>query len=539
MRAAAMGLSSVLFLAVATPSARAATRLYAIAIGNNAALADDASAGGGLHYADDDAAAFYEFARGLGAHAELLTDLDDESQLRFPDLASQARAPTFKELQHTVGELRVAMSADVAAGNRPVLLLFYSGHGLPATDERPAALSLLDEGLTTKRLYDDVLAALPEATIHILVDACYAEDVVRPRDLELHAIEPTEQDVEQLLAHTTLARFPRVGAIIAAATSGQTHEWDQYHQGVFTHELLSGLRGAADVNDDGAVEYSELGAFLSAANREVPDLRARLRVISHPPPADRRLPIVELQRNRQALRVRITGGRPDYFFIEDRHANRLVEMRSEDGYSFHLYLPADQPLYFVSAARTVEFQGRAGDSLDADSLAARGADLRARGAMSAALRHGLFAAPFGPSYYRGFVDRGPTMLSVDFHPPPPAVTVTQARPVAGDSRAPDGWVVAALSAAGTFGIAAATFQALAVEAGNQYDRATLEREATDARHRVDRDQAVAVAAGVAALSAAAAGGFIVWRRHVARTATVQIAPAMGSAAAGAGVALRW
>ncbi len=540
---AAIGLAASLLVMVGTARAvRAETKLYAIAIGNNV-VPDSAGAEiAPLHYADDDAAAFFTFARGLGARAELLTNLDLDSQVRFPDLAPIARTPTLKELRRTVEELRVAMRADAAAKDRPVLLFFYSGHGLAATDEQPAALTLQDEGLTQKRLYEDVLAALPDATIHVLIDACHAEDVVRPRDLNLRVVVPSDEEVERLAEKTTLARFRNVGTIIAAATSGQTQEWDQYHQGVFAHELLSGLRGAADVNNDGVIEYSELDAYLSAANREVADLRARLKVIATPPRSDRRLPIIELQRNRGAVRVRFTGGKPSYFFIEDRHGNRLVEMRSEEHYHFQLYLPPDEPLYFVSAAKTVEFEARAGDVLDADQLALRQADLSPRGAMSAALRRGLFAAPFGPNYYRGFVDRSAEMLSVDFRQPGLSIISSGPTPEsASAARAPllDGWEIAAFSTAATLGTAAATFQVLAVRDASSYNTSTLERPATAARQRFDRDRMLAIGATAAALGAAGVGGVLLWRRHVARLAPAPIESPTGSVALGAETVWRW
>lgn len=540
-RQAAIGLAgSLLALIGMAPAVHAETKLYAIAIGNNA-VPDSARADiAPLHYADDDAAAFFTFARGLGARAELLTDLDTDSQLRFPDLASRARAPTLKELRRTIEELGAVMKADIAVKDRPVLLFFYSGHGLAATEQQPAALTFQDEGLTQQRLYDDVLAALPDATIHILIDACHAEDVVRPRDLTLPVVVPSEEEIARLVEKTTLARFHNVGAVIAAATSGQTQEWDQYHQGVFAHELLSGLRGAADVNNDGAIEYSELEAYLSAANREVPDLRARLKVIAIPPRTDRRLPIIDLQRSRGTVRVRFTGGKPSYFFIEDRHGNRLVEMRSEDHFRFQLYLPPDEPLYFVSTAKTVEFEARAGDVLDADELALRQADLRPRGAMSAALRRGLFAAPFGPNYYRGFVDRSAEMLSVDFRQPGLSVSAPTSEP-AFASRSPSlgGWTITAFAAAAALGTVAATFQILAMREADTYNRSTLERDATGARQRFDRDRVVSIGAAVAALGAAGIGGFLLWRPHAVRLAPTPIDSSTGSLALGAEAAWTW
>ena len=43
---------------------------------------------------------------------------------------------------------------------------------------------------------------------------------------------------------------------------------------MFTHELLSGMLGAADVNGDLVVEYTEVQAFVAAANRDIKDPRA-------------------------------------------------------------------------------------------------------------------------------------------------------------------------------------------------------------------------------------------------------------------------
>ena len=55
--------------------------------------------------------------------------------------------------------------------------------------------------------------------------------------------------------------------ILATTLGQQAHEWSAIESGVFTHELLSGLLGAADVNADQRIEYTELQAFIAAANR--------------------------------------------------------------------------------------------------------------------------------------------------------------------------------------------------------------------------------------------------------------------------------
>jgi len=519
-------LAASLVILAAPRGARAEVRLYTIAVGNNSPPASNRESLGELRYADDDAAAFFAFAQPLSVRAEVLTTLDTDSQRRFPSLVDLARPPTLQELRRTVGELAREMAADIAAGHRPVLLFFYSGHGAPGNEETPAALTLLDEGLTQQRLYQDLLSALPGATIHLLIDACYAEDVVRPRDLQLKVVDVSDRDVGEILARTTLAQFPRVGAVVASSTSGQTHEWDLYHQGVFTHELLSGLRGAADVNSDDIIEYSELTAFLSAANREVSDARARLRVVSHAPISDRRLPIVDLRRYPRALRLAFSGPTPGYFFIEDGRGNRLVELHSDESYPFRLYLPAGEPLYLVSPGKTVEFQGRPGDWLSVAQLGARPSEMRARGTMAAALRRGLFAASFGPSYYRGFVDSAVGMISVDFAATEPALQVRVAdRPDVPAQHLVDGKVIGVWSAAIALAAASVTLEVLAARARQEHDGTTIERAATDAEDRFQRYQVWAAVTGAGAALAAGAGGWMVWRRRVALV--------------GAGAVIRW
>ena len=507
-------------LLAAYRSARAEEPIYAIAIGNNAPPASLDEHLASLRYADDDAAAFIAFLRPIAARVEILTVLDAESQRRFPSMVPIAREPTLRELKRVVEEIRRDLTADVAAGRRPILYFFYSGHGTHAAATHAAALTLADEGLTQERLYADVLGTLPAAAVHVFADACYAEEVVRPRDLQLPVVTPSRQEVEHVIARTTLAQFPYAGAILAASASGQTHEWDLYRQGVFTHELLSGLRGAADVNGDGLVEYSELTAFITAANREVSDLRARLQVVSHAPAANRRLPIVDLRRFTHALRLRL--GRlprsgPSYYFVEDDRGNRLVEMRSEESYDYQLYLPAGEPLYLVSETKTLEFTGAPGESLSIDNLIVRRVETRPRGALASALRRGLFAASFGPSYYRGFVDSSTEMASVEFVAPRPAGTDLAAESSEGPPiKIVDRWVVSGYAASAVLGSVALGFGALAGRASNDYNGTTLERTATDASDRFERDRTLAITTGVAAAITAAATTWLVWRRTAMR-----------------------
>src|SRR5258706_222403 len=173
-----------------------------------------------LRYADDDAAVFFAFTRELSQAAVLLTVLDAASQRRFPELVGVARPPTLVELRRAVAMLRERFEADRRAGHEPTLLFFFSGHGTRG-GSRPPSLALLDEPLTQEILYRDVLAALPARYVHIFVDACHAESVVRPRDLEAQVVALGAEDVQAYAARSTLARFPHVGALVATASAAQ------------------------------------------------------------------------------------------------------------------------------------------------------------------------------------------------------------------------------------------------------------------------------------------------------------------------------
>src|SRR5205085_8359123 len=144
------------------------------------------------------------------------------------------------------------------------------------------------------------------------------------------------------LADSAPGRYLRVGMAIASSRDGVAHEWDLYQSGVFTHELISALRGAADVNGDGRVEYSELGAFLSAANREVQDPRARLRAVVWPPQAAPRAAIADLAISRGNARLTHIPAAAAPFFIEDARGNRLADGHPELGSTMSLSLPAAQ-----------------------------------------------------------------------------------------------------------------------------------------------------------------------------------------------------
>ena len=513
IRFAAAAAVAVVALGAGRAAAAGAQRTHAIIIGYNGVPASRAVVGpdelGPLRFADDDAAAVFALLRGFPGRQHLLTIVDPETQRRHPRLTALARPPSLAELRRVIAEVQRDVDDDVRAGTEPVVVIFYSGHGA-RLDDGPAALTLLDEGLTQQILYDEILANLRARYVHIFVDACQAAAVVRPRDLQSARIDVTPSDLAAFAARGTLARFPNVGAAIGATATAQAHEWDGYQQGIFTHQLLSALRGAADVNGDQLIEYSELAAFLAAANRGVDDARARLVPIVRAPAVNGRVAVLDLSRLRQAARLRGRAGHLGALFIEDSHGNRLADLRTETAFDVSLALPAGETLFVRAGDREAEIAPTPGQKIAFETLSFRRRARRERGAMDVSLRTGLFAARFGPNYYSGFVDHDPesspvplSLGAIDTEPPNLLSTTSTSAPPRASRAHLISWGAAAALLAGS-----GAFAALALNARSDFDASATERGAYDASDRYMRYSTLSIGLAVGSALSAAVGAYL-------------------------------
>jgi len=415
-----LGLALFAVIACVRP-ARAATTVNALVIGNNRPFAPSSLSASSaseslppLRYSDDDAAAFYDFVTQLSSSAELLTVMDVQTQALYPHLVALALVPTLDAVSAAVSRLAHSIRQQRAAGQRSVVFVFFSGHG--AVDYRgQPALALFDGGLSHEFLFHEILEKLPADELHLLIDACHAEAIVRPRDARAELVNVSVEQANAFLVQSTLARFPQAGAILAASNSTEAHEWDAIRHGIFTHELLSALRGASDINHDRRIEYSEVYAFMAAANRQVGDSRARLAVVVKPPDINRRTPLLSLADFPQASLAWLSGVSGQYGIIEldDARGRRLATLHGDPSFAADLLVPAGVTLYVRGGQREASFRARAGEVVPFQRLNFAEA-MRARGAVEDAVRRGLFAAQYGRSYYDGVVDQVPGLISVDF-----------------------------------------------------------------------------------------------------------------------------
>ncbi|KFA91216.1 caspase family protein [Archangium violaceum] len=394
--------AALLWLALLAGSAASAapTRVaYALIIANNTGTEPKQAP---LRYADDDGARYYELFSSRTQETVFLSVLDADTQALHPGLAARTRPPTRAALKEALRQLNARMAEDKARGDSPVLYFVFTGHGKrgPAGE---GAVSLLDGSFTRTDLYSQVIAPSTAAFVHLIVDACDSYFFVNSRGA-LPVAPAQVQAVKGLLATRELARYPNVGAVLSTTREQESHEWSAIRSGVFSHQVLSALSGAADVNADGRVEYSELSAFVAAANQGVEDVRGRLEVSIQPPALDRAAALVDMGDKARLGFLLLPAGLEGRLWVEDARGLRVAELHKERERSVVLGLPLAQGYFLRGAGREASFRfARAGAVVDGAGLSWRDNALAARGAMEDALRDRLFSVPFGPRFYNGYM----------------------------------------------------------------------------------------------------------------------------------------
>ena len=398
-----------------TKQQRAQTRRFALVIGSNDTLSDKQVA---LRFADDDAARVGELLEEAGAEVEFATTLDRDSQAVFTEVVSKTRAPTREGVLKAHRRLVDRMNRARATGADDIeYMIYYSGHGDVGPDGKGYLTLAGGDKLSRHDLFVELLGSSPADHNHIIVDACKSEEFVLSRggDWKPDRSEVDySRDVQQYLDRRHLGHFPNTGVVLASSADQQTHEWERFRGGIFTHELISGLRGGADINGDGNIEYSELGAFVSAANSGVSDPRALATKSS----------LISLLSHDDALQSKrvllFTRGDAHRYVLEDRRGVRLADLRRSGEQPGYLRLPAGELFVYrdpapgdgaatpaSGAARQLEgrIAAQQGRVILAKDLSYKPIQRTARGALDQAFRTGLFAVPYGVGYYSGYTGR--------------------------------------------------------------------------------------------------------------------------------------
>jgi hypothetical protein len=339
-----------------------------------------------LRYADDDAVRWALLLETFGARVELLTELDEESQRLYGADAPPLHPPARAELDAAMARLAEQIRAARARGAETVLYVIYAGHGDVDGDEGYVAMA--DGRLTRRDLERHVLGVSPAHFNHVIVDACRAYYFVYDR-----GPGGTRRPFGAPYFTSGLAaRFANTGFLLASSAEEPTHEWGEFQAGIFSHELRSGLLGAADSDGDGRVTYQEIGAFVRAANRPIRNQKFVPAFVARPPARGG----VLLDLGAPRAGVLDLGGRQRRYVLEDQAGVRWADLHPAADQPVTLRLPAARwasRFYLRPAPGEEEYAVAAGSTARLADLRPGAATTTRRGAAHEAFTL-IFASPF-------------------------------------------------------------------------------------------------------------------------------------------------
>ena len=470
---------------------RGGARRFAIVIGNNHSNQPDTL---DLRYADDDAIAMHQLLSDAGVDSVLLVrpDADTRDQAgRAADASSGP--PRWRHLVTRLGELEARIRAANAEGAETQLLVFYSGHGNVAHGE--GYVELEDTRLTRTLLRRTLLDTTSAREVHLIVDAC------RSYFLAFEKGPGGKRRPVMSLVAGSRGRA-RTGYVLSTSSDRESHEWEEFQGGIFSHEVRSALRGAADADRDGSVSYAELGAFLSVANRGIKNARFRPDFVVRPPAALSD----ELLRWPAASEALLIDAPEGHLYLEGPAGDRLADVHPAPDQVLSIHLPAARPLFVrrQDSRREYTIAERAAVTRLSELGGAR-VRVASKGALHIAFQK-LFSVPFGPGDVQAF--RASWGAPESGGAPGQTIDLTAARRDQPGSASPLRGFAGATAI--TAGIVAAGLGGWALE------RSLAARDADD---QVERDSIngsvrdLRLGAGISLAVGLAAGATWLWLRH--------------------------
>jgi hypothetical protein len=199
---------------------------YALVIGANAGSADRPQ----LQYAVSDAERF----------ARVLVDLGGVA----PANQTILRQPTLRGMTEALDLLTRHVTEGRRGGGRTEIILYYSGHA----DEKGL---LLGEDRYSYRTLRDRLDQIPADVRIAVLDACSSGAFTRIKSGRPRPAFLVDESAD-MRGHAFLT---------SSSESEAAQESDRIRSSYFTHYLISGFRGAADLSGDGKVTLNEAYQF--------------------------------------------------------------------------------------------------------------------------------------------------------------------------------------------------------------------------------------------------------------------------------------
>jgi hypothetical protein len=223
------------------------------------------------------------------------------------------RSPRSAQLRAALDQLETTARARRAAGDKVVILFYYSGHADGINLELGAeTISFAEIRGRLERSSADIRVAF--------VDSCKAGGLT-----EAKGISPGPS-----FDLVVTDRLDVAGAafVTSASASESAQESAELESSYFTHYLISALRGAGDADDDGRVTLAE--AYQYAYVKTVADTARTIAGTQHPSYAYRitgrsDLPLADL-RGARAVLVFPPGVGGDYLIVEAKHGEVVAEV---------------------------------------------------------------------------------------------------------------------------------------------------------------------------------------------------------------------
>jgi hypothetical protein len=389
-----------------SPAPPVRTATFALIIGANDSVDHELKP---LLYADDDAARYYLLFRSLGARTVLLTRPDDNTRRVLPSAVAFAALPRRRALNEAVATLANEVRSARAIGIHTAFYFLFAGHG--NAHEGQAYLTLEDYRLTGDELDRAVLREVGAAESHVIVDACYSYYLAYQRGPGGRA------RMVRGFSASAGGLSPEVGLLLSTSSGRESHEWDGFQAGVFSHEVRSGLHGAADLDGDGRISYREIAAFVVRANAAIPNDRLRPDVFARPPHGSTRL--LDLRPGLDRSVVVDPEAKAGHYLLEDRAGNRLVEFHSAPNKQVRLIRSSEDTMFLrhVPTGHEHELASTAGQ-VHIARLLSKPAPVRSRGAA-----HHAFSLIFSLAFDEGALAHyrlpDPELASSAADQPPP------------------------------------------------------------------------------------------------------------------------
>jgi hypothetical protein len=301
--------------------------VYALIVGANRSVDADLKP---LRYADDDAVRYQELFRALGARTLLLATLDEETSRLSPQAAAEAQPPTHAFLSKAVAQFATEIATARARAVKTTFYFLYAGHG--SIDGDQAYVTLEDARLDAASLGHEILDVIKADENHLIVDACYSYFLVGER-----GPGGERRPMQGFSALSDLGRRSNLGLLLSTSSGTESHEWGAYQAGIFSHEVRSGLYGAADFDGDGRISYLEMAAFLGRANQAIANDRYRPQVFARAPTGTTQL--IDL-RPGLGRSLAVGEGFPSaHYLVEDSRGVRVMDFHNAQGRAFNLVRP--------------------------------------------------------------------------------------------------------------------------------------------------------------------------------------------------------